>query len=124
MKSQRLAFALLMTAVLLTGCKPAPDGPVSAAFDGIYKGSGTAVTSGGDCPATMPDDTLTVAAGYATFADLRGWVAPGGTARLSSRIATLQGQFQGRHFSGTLQFHEYGTVRPTCGYTLSLDLSG
>ena len=60
----------------------------------------------------------------ATIADLRGWVAPSGVATLSSQIAQLQGQFQGRHFEGRLQFHERGSDRLTCAYTLKLDRVG
>jgi hypothetical protein len=41
-----------------------------------------------------------------TFTDLSGWVRPGSTARLSSRIVTLEGQFQASHFQGLLQYHE------------------
>jgi hypothetical protein len=107
------------------GCAPKPDGPITAAFDGVYNGNGySASPPGWDCPATMPDATLNVSGGYATFSDLRGWVAPGGTTQLSSRTATLAGQFQGTHFQGLLQFHERGSDRLACGYTLKLDRVG
>jgi hypothetical protein len=62
--------------------------------------------------------------GYATFAELSGWVAPGGAVALSSQIARLQGQFQGGHFEGPLQYHERGSDRLTCGYTLKLERAG
>ena len=114
-----------VVAVALAGCAPKPDGPVSTAFDGVYKGSGTSISPpDGGCPAVMPDDTLTVSGGYATFTDLRGWVAPAGTAQLSSQTATLQGQFHGSQFQGRLQYHERGSDRLTCGYELTLDQSG
>ncbi len=82
------------------------------------------VSSRWDCPAVQATDTLTVSGGYATFADLSGWVAPGGAAALSSQIARLKGQFQSGHFEGLLQFHERGSDRLTCGYTLKLDRAG
>jgi hypothetical protein len=114
------------TLVLLVACcAPKPDGPITAAFDGIYKGNGYSVSPlGWDCPNVQPANTLTVSGGYATIADLRGWVAPSGVATLSSQIAQLQGQFQGRHFEGRLQFHERGSDRLTCAYTLKLDRVG
>ena len=99
--------------------------PITAAFDGAYKGNGYSISPPGwDCPSVQPAETLTVSGGYATIADLRGWVAPSGVATLSSQIAQLQGQFQGRHFEGRLQFHERGSDRLTCGYTLRLDRVG
>jgi hypothetical protein len=117
---------LLWIVVLLVACcAPKPDGPITAAFDGIYKGNGYSVSPPGwDCPNVQPANTLTVSGGYATIADLRGWVAPSGVATLSSQIAQLQGQFQGRHFEGRLQFHERGSDRLTCAYTLKLDRVG
>jgi hypothetical protein len=72
----------------------------------------------------MPDNSLNVSSGYATFTDLSGWVRPAGTARLSSRIATLAGQFQAGHFQGLLQYHERNSDRLTCGYELRLDRVG
>jgi hypothetical protein len=66
-------------------------------------------------------DTLTVSDGYAIFTDLRGPVAPGGTARLSSQTARLEGRFQGAHFQGLLQYYERGSDRLGCGYTLKLE---
>ncbi len=122
--TSRQRLGLLVT-LLLVGCTPKPDGPTSAAFDGVYKGSGTSASPPGwDCPAVMPDDTMKVSGGYATFADLRGWAAPGGTARLSSQIAVLEGRFDGPRFQGLLQFHERGSDRLTCGYNLTLVRTG
>jgi hypothetical protein len=119
------AAVLCAAASLLACCAPKPDGPTTAAFDGVYTGSGySASPPGWDCPAVMPGNTLTVSGGYATIADLRGWVAPGGPVRASSQEATLNGQFQGTHFQGLLQYHERGSDRLTCGYTLKLDKAG
>jgi hypothetical protein len=121
MMHERNPLLLGIVVLLVAGCTPRPDGPVTAAFDGVYKGNGYSATPGGGCPAVMPDNTLNVSGGYATFTDLRGWVVPGGTAQLSSRIATLEGQFQGGHFRGLLQYHERDSDRLTCGYVLKLD---
>ena len=112
-------YQLWIVVLLVAGCAPKPDGPITAAFDEVYKGNGYSISPPGwDCPSVQPADTLTVSGGYATIADLRGWVPPSGVATLSSQIAQLQGQFQGRHFEGRLQFHERGSDRLTCGYTL------
>jgi hypothetical protein len=125
MTPDRTNGLLWIVFLLLVGCTPKPEGPITAAFDGIYKGNGhSASPPGWDCPATMPDNTLNVSGGYATFTDLGGWVVPGGTARLSSRTATLEGQFQGSRFHGLLQYHERGSDRLACGYTLKLDRVG
>ena len=121
----RIPGLLWVAFLLVPGCTPKPDGPITAAFDGVYKGNGySASPPSGECPAVMPDNTLNVSGGYATITDLRGWVAPGGTARLSSQIATLEGQFHGTQFQGLLQYHERGSDRLTCGYTLKLDRVG
>jgi len=119
-------FCLLPAMVLmLAGCTPKPDGPITTSFDGVYKGNGyNASPPDFHCPTTMPDNTLTVSGGYATFMDVHGWVAPGGTTQMASREATLQGRFQGTHFEGLLQYHEIGSDRLTCGYTLKLDRAG
>jgi hypothetical protein len=125
MKAQWITAPLWIAILLMACCAPKPDGPITAAFDGVYKGDGYSVSPPDwDCPAVQPGDTLTVSGGYATFSDLRGWVAPGGAAALSSQIAGLQGQFQGGHFAGLLQFHERGSDRLTCGYNLKLDRAG
>jgi len=122
MQREWITRSLWIAVLLLACCTPKPDGPITAVFDGVYKGNGySASPPGSDCPAVMPADTLSVSGGYATFTDLRGWVAPGGTARLSSRIARLEGRFQGSHFQGLLQYHERGSDRLGCGYTLKLD---
>ena len=107
MKAQWITAPLWIAILLMACCAPKPDGPITAAFDGVYKGNGySASPPDWDCPAVQPDDTLTVSGGYATFAELRGWVAPGGAAALSSQNAGLQGQFQGGHFAGLLQYHD------------------
>jgi hypothetical protein len=125
MKPQWITGPLWIAILLMACCAPKPDGPITAAFDGVYKGNGYSVSPPDwDCPAVQPADTLTVSGGYATFAELSGWVAPGGAAALSSQIARLQGQFQGGHFEGLLQCHERGSDRLTCGYTLKLDRAG
>jgi hypothetical protein len=122
MKPKRIAGPFWIAIWLLACCAPKPDGPITSAFDGTYKGNGySASPPGWHCPAVMPDDTLNVSSGYATFTDLSGWVAPGGKAQLSSQTATLEGQFQGTHFQGLLQYHERGSDRLGCGYTLKLD---
>jgi hypothetical protein len=121
MTMPRWIAGLLGIVVLLVGCTPKLDTPTTSAFDGVYKGNGySSSPAGWDCPSTMPDNTLNVSGGYATFTDLRGWVSPGGTAQLSSRIATLEGQFQESHFQGQLQYHERDSDRLTCGYQLKL----
>ena len=116
--------AILVAVLLAAGCSPSPNGPTTAAFDGVYKGNGYSASPGGGCPAVMPDNTLNVSGGYATFTDLSGWVRPGGATRLSSQIATLEGQFQASHFQGLLQYHERGSDRLTCGYELKLNRPG
>ena len=122
MMPERITALLAVIVLLVAGCTPKPDSPITAAFDGVYKGNGySASPAGGDCPAVMPDNTLNISRGYATFTDLRGWVAPGGTAQLSSQIATLEGRFEGSQFQGLLQYHERGSDRLTCGYQLKLD---
>jgi hypothetical protein len=120
----RIAVLLGIAVLLVASCSPSPDGPTTAAFDGVYKGNGYSASPGGGCPAVMPDNTLSISDGYATLTDLRGWVRPGGTARLSSRIATLEGQFQVGQFRGLLQYHERDSDRLTCGYELRLDRAG
>src|SRR5690348_7890896 len=77
---------LLSVVLLIAGCTPRPDGPITVAFDGVYTGKGYPASPGGGCPAVMPDNTLNVSGGYATFTDLSGWVRPGGAMRLSSRL--------------------------------------
>ena len=125
MTPERITALLAVIVLLVVGCTPKPDGPVTAAFDGVYKGNGNSASPAGwGCPAVMPDNTLNVSGGYATFTDLRGWVMPGGAAQLSSQIATLEGQFQGSSFQGVLQYHERDSDRPTCGYQLKLDRVG
>src|SRR5215213_8524676 len=96
--------------LLLACCAPKPDGPITTAFDGEYKGVGHSASPSGDCPATMPNTTLTVSGGHAVFSEpyggfaaLDGWVVPGGTAALSSQIGELQGQFRAGRFEGLLQ---------------------
>jgi hypothetical protein len=122
MKPQWISGPLWIAVLLMACSTPKPNGPITAAFDGVYKGNGYSVSSPDwGCLAVQPNDTLSVAGGYATFSDLSGWVAPGVAAALSSQIAHLQGQFQGGHFEGLLQFHERGSDRLTCGYTLKLD---
>jgi hypothetical protein len=60
--------------------------PITAAFDGAYKGNGYSISPPGwDCPSVQPAETLTVSGGYATIADLRGWVAPSGVAHCRRR---------------------------------------
>ena len=59
--------------------RPKPDGPITAALDVIYKGNGYSVSPPGwGCPNVQPANTLTVSGGYATIADLRGWVRRAG----------------------------------------------
>ena len=125
MTSARIAGLLSAVTLLLACCAPKPGGPITTSFDGVYKGTGYS-TSPPDwgCPATMPDDTMNVSGGYATFMDVHGWVAPDGTAQMSSQTATLPGRFQNTHFEGLLQYHERGSDRLTCGYTLKLDRAG
>jgi uncharacterized membrane protein len=111
---------LCAVSLLLACCAPKADGPTSTAFDGVYHGNGySASPPDFDCPAVMPSNTLTISGGYATFDDLRGWAAPDRTARLSSREATLEGQFQ-----GLLQYKVRGSTRLGCAYTLKLDRAG
>ena len=124
MKAARIACLLPAMMLMLAGCTPKPDGPTTTSFDGVYKGNGYNPAASGGCPAKMPDDTVTVSGGYASFTDVHGWVAPDGTTQMASRIATLRGRFQGSHFEGVLQYHEFGSDRPTCGYTLKLDRAG
>ena len=125
MKPERFVVLFSAIGLLLAACTPKPDGPVTSAFDGVYQGNGySASPPGWDCPSVMPSNTLNVSGGYATIGDLRGWVAPGGSAQLSSQEATLEGQFQGSHFQGQLQYHVRGSDRLGCGYTLKLDRAG
>jgi hypothetical protein len=53
--------------LLLACCTPKPNGPITTAFDGVYNGEGYSASPSGDCPAAMPNTTLTVSGGYATF---------------------------------------------------------
>jgi hypothetical protein len=122
---ERTTVMLCAVSLLLACCAPKPDGPTSTAFDGVYRGNGySASPPDFDCPAVMPSNTLTISGGYATFEDLRGWAAPDRTARLSSRDATLEGQFQGGKFQGLLQYKVIGSTRLGCAYTLKLDRAG
>jgi hypothetical protein len=125
MKPKRIIVMLCAVSLLLARCAPKADGPTSTAFDGVYHGNGySASPPDFDCPAVMPSNTLTISGGYATFNDLRGWATPDRTARLSSREATLEGQFQGGQFQGLLQYKERGSTRLGCAYTLKLDRAG
>ena len=72
MKAKWVTGPLWIVVSLVACCAPKPDGPITAAFDGIYKGNGYSVSPPGwDCPNVQPADTLTVSGGYATIADLR-----------------------------------------------------
>ncbi len=125
MTAARILGLLPALPLMLACCTPKPDGPITTSFDGVYNGTGySASPPDWHCPATMPDDTMNVSGGYATFMDVHGWVALGGTTQMSSQEATLQGRFQGTHFEGLLQYHERGSDRLTCGYTLKLDRAG
>jgi hypothetical protein len=53
--------------LLLACCAPKPDSPITTAFDGVYKDEGYSASPSGDCPAAMPNTTLTVSGGYATL---------------------------------------------------------
>ncbi len=122
LKIQPMLFCLAACGPLLAGCSPQPTGPITAAFDGVYHGNGySASPPDADCPNVMPDNTLTVSGGAATFQDFRGWVAPGGKAQLSSQEGTIDGQFQATHFEGLLQFKVRLSARLGCAYTLKLD---
>jgi hypothetical protein len=111
--------------LLLVGCMPKPQGPITTAFDGTYHGNGySASPPDWDCPAVMPGNTLTVSGGEATFNDFRGWVAPDGTAQLSAQEGTLDGRFQGTGFQGTLQYKVRLSARLGCAYTLKLERAG
>jgi hypothetical protein len=72
----------------------------------------------------MPADPLTVSGGEATFDDFRGWVTPNGAAQLWAQEGTIDGQFQGSHFQGLLQYKIRGSARLGCAYTLKMDRAG
>ena len=125
MKVVRLIGLLCIGCWLLAACTPAPSGPITTAFDGVYHGTGySASPPDWDCPAVMPADPLAVSGGAATFDDFRGWVAPDGTAQLSTREGTIDGKFRGSHFEGLLQYKVRGSPRLGCAYTLKMDRAG
>ncbi len=122
MRPERAIVLVGALCLLIAGCTPKPQGPITTAFDGVYHGNGySASPPDSDCPAVMPADPLRVSGGEATYDDFRGWVAPGGAARLSSQEGTIEGRFQSSHFEGLLQYKVRGSDRLACGYTLKLD---
>ena len=55
---------LWIACLLLACCAAKPQGPITTAFDGTYRGNGyTASPPDWDCPKVMPADPLTVAGG-------------------------------------------------------------
>ena len=125
MQSEPRIGLMLAVSVLLACCAPKPTGPITTAFDGVYHGNGySASPPDADCPAVMPDNTVNVSGGEATFQDFRGWVSPDGAAHLSSQEGTIDGRFQGSHFQGLLQFKVRLSSSLGCAYTLKLDRVG
>ncbi len=113
MKARPAISLLEVFSLLLAGCTPKPQGPITTAFDGVYHGDGyNASPPDWNCPAVMPADPLTVSGGEATFDDFSGWVAPGGATQLSAQEGTIDGRFQGSHFQGLLQV-QGSRVRPS-----------
>jgi hypothetical protein len=124
-KPQRTLSVLCVVGVSLACCTPKPQGPITTAFDGVYHGSGfSASPPDWDCPAVMPAYPLQVSGGEVSFDEFRGWVAPDGTAPLSSQEGTIDGRFQGNHFQGLLQYKVRGSTRLGCAYTLKMDRAG
>jgi hypothetical protein len=122
--TKRVIVSLLAVGFLSNACVPKPQGPITTAFDGTYRGNGySASPPDWDCPAVMPADPITVSGGEVTFDEFRGWVSPDGALHLSAQEGTLDGQFQGTHFQGVLQFKIRLSPRPGCAYTQKMDRS-
>ena len=115
----------MVISLVLLGCTPKPQGPITTAFDGTYHGNGySASPPDWDCPAVVPADPLTVSGGEVSFDQFSGWVALDGAVQLSAQEGTLDGRFDGTGFQGTLQFKIRLSPRLGCAYTLKMQRAG
>ena len=120
-----ILWCVTVSSLVLLGCTPKPQGPITMAFDGTYHGNGySASPPDWDCPAVMPADPLTVSGGQVSFDQFSGWVPPDGAVQLSAPEGTLEGRFAGTGFQGTLQFKIRLSPRPGCAYTLKMQRAG
>lgn len=68
---------LVVLCLVLSSCA-GPHGPTTAAFDGVYQGTGHLTDIGLSCDHTMKLDPLKVAGGHVELGLASGWVQPDG----------------------------------------------